>query len=743
MILQRPLFAVFLCVIALDCVWYYFWKGPGGIQETSWDNVPVTCVGRIEEIQIKRSGKALVLGDVKAVNTETGENLSAKNILIFQSSETTLNLEFQIGNIISVQGKYSTYENASNPGEFDEKLYYESRGISGNVFAESFDVADDRIDRIRQGLFVLRQKAMDQLLAAMEEADAGVLGAMILGEKTYLPADRKEMFQQTGIGHILAISGLHISLLGAGLFAFLRNYVLPMKKAVIVTIVFLLFYGQFTGFPVATARAVRMMCLALFARYTGRSYDSLSALSLSGIFTLVQHPLQLFQCGFLLSYSAIAGILLFSPVMDKLAPLLQKRKGWGGILQSVLSSGFVFVFTLPVMLWFFYEICPYSVLANLIVLPFLSLLIGVGIAGCVLSFVWQGGGAFLLSTAHYILKLYEMVCRIVEALPGSRIMTGRPSVVVLILYYGVLAGGVYLYLKWEKGMVFGVCAVVLSGVLRFVPPEFKFLYTQLDVGQGDCACIFYEDKTYLVDGGSSSEEEIGKYTIQKFLKYYGRNCIDAVFITHTDADHTNGIVELVENQTEWGIDIKSVIMPEIEKEDDKYSAIIHTFQEFNTKVFTIKKGDSMTAGELRICCIHPASDYEWSSENDYSLTMDITYRDLRILTTGDLEESGEKTITGIQGGYDVLKVGHHGSKTSTSSDFLDMVLPKNAIISAGKNNRYGHPAPVTLEKLKNRQANIWSTIECGAVFVEWNKRKRMYAYQQGANSRHLADLPAN
>ncbi len=137
----------------------------------------------------------------------------------------------------------------------------------------------------------------------------------------------------------------------------------------------------------------------------------------------------------------------------------------------------------------------------------------------------------------------------------------------------------------------------------------------------------------------------------------------------------------------------------------------------------------MTEGELRMCCLHPAIDYEWGSENDYSLTMDITYRNLRILTTGDLEESGEKTIAGIQGGYDVLKVGHHGSKTSTSPEFLDMVLPKNAIISAGKHNRYGHPAPVTLEKLKSKGANIWSTMQCGAVFVEWDNGKRMYAYR--------------
>ena len=171
-------------------------------------------------------------------------------------------------------------------------------------------------------------------------------------------------------------------------------------------------------------------------------------------------------------------------------------------------------------------------------------------------------------------------------------------------------------------------------------------------------------------------------------------------------------------------------MPEIQNPDDEYCALIRTFSKYNTAIYKMQKGQRSVSGELSISCVHPFPEYEWKDKNDYSLTLDISCRNMRILMTGDLEESGESTIQELTGMYDILKVGHHGSKTSTSQTFLDMVSPKNAIISAGKNNRYGHPAPVTVEKLKQAKVQIWNTMECGAVSAEWNKgRKRVYAYR--------------
>lgn len=726
-ILRRPLFAVFLLQIIFIGIWYHIF---GGDESPPQEDIPVECVGRVGGIRIGTSGKMLVLSDVKAKNKDTGREILTDQCIVYDFSDKHLFSNSRIGNTIHIRGAYSTFQTVSNPGGFDENLYYKSQGISAKIFADSMDIIDDRIDFVQHGLFLLRQRAMKQLLAVMEERDAGVLGAMILGEKTYLPADRKEQFQKTGIGHLLAISGLHVSLLGAGLFFFLRSYCLPMRKAVVATVVFLYLYGKFTGFPVATERAVLMMACGLFARYTGRCYDALSAMALSGIITLFQQPLQLFQCGFILSYTAIAGIVLFSPVMEKLSPYFKKNGLRGKMLQAVMSSTSVFLVTVPVMLWFFYEISPYAILANLVVLPLLSLLVGAGIFGCIISFFWEAAGGFLLSTVHYILQFYEMVCLAVEELPGHNVVTGRPAPECILFYYAVLVGGIFLYIKWEKKWTTFIAGMLLAGIFLFFPPSPSFLYIQLDVGQGDCSVILCGNKTYLIDGGSTSQKEVGKYVISKCLKYYGRSRIDAVFITHSDADHTNGILELAANQQKWNIRIDKIIMPGIQKTDPGYKTLYRSFRLYNIEVNRMKKGDFLSWQALHIRCVHPSLDYEWESENDYSLTLDITYRNLRILATGDLEQQGERAAGDLRGGYDLLKVGHHGSKTSTSQEFLAMVSPRYAVISAGKKNRYGHPSPETIKKLKTAGVRIWNTMECGAVFAEWRFGKRIYGFQE-------------
>lgn len=718
---RRPLFLAFLTLLVFVSVWYH-WMGEEGTagkmlsgQQVSgqepWRQ-PAGCAGRIEEIQVKTSGNVLVLTDVDLTDTISNERIPCKKILIFQSQNQDLFDESKPGNQLYIKGTYTALARAGNPGEFDERLYYSGYGIDGKLFADSVTVTDSRCDWFRCILDSFRQQAAERLFALMREDDAGMLCAMLLGEKAYLPEEEKEMYQRTGIGHMLVISGLHISLLAAGLFYFLRSYVMPMKGAVVVTAVFLFLYGQFTGFQVAAVRAILMTSCSLFARYTARSYDPLSALSLSGILTILWEPAQLFQCGFILSYTAIGGILLFAPVLEK-----SRKKG--GIWQSFFFSASVFVVTMPVMLWFYYEICPYSVLANVLVLPFLSLLVGVGAAGCMLSFLWPSGGAFLLASVHYIFEFYEAVCRVVLSLPMSRFVTGRPPVWCLVIYYAVLVSAVCLYLKWEECLwLYAGAALLFLSCLLF-RPQIRFMYAQLDVGQGDCACLFYGNKTILIDGGSSSESDVGKYKIQKFLSYYGRSRVDLIFVSHSDADHTNGVVELVENQKKWGISVGGVVLPDINKKENGYEALVSLFSKFQTPVYRMKKGDRFCEGELRILCLHPFPEYEWKSANDYSLTLDIAYRNIRILSAGDLEEDGEQAAGPVKGPYDLLKVGHHGSKTSSSPQFLRETAPVHAVISAGRGNRYGHPAPVTIERLEQERACIWNTMERGAVFLRW------------------------
>lgn len=716
---------MFMGLIACICICYYF---AGGEQAASGGSgsgqQPAQCSGRVEEIQVSASGRVLVLADVQLKNTDSEEIIPGKKILVYNASKQDLFVNSRPGNQLKITGTYAAFVRAGNPGEFDEYMYYTGKGMDGKMFAESQDVLEDHCDVLKNALFSVRQKMVQQFFSVMEEDDAGILCAMIAGEKAYLPEEEKELYQRTGIGHMLVISGLHVSLLAAGLFFFLRSYVMPLKGAAAVTAVVLVLYGGLTGFQVAALRAVLMMCCSLAARFCGRSYDALSALSLSGIITLILEPFQLFQCGFLLSYTAVGGVILFAPVKEKL------RMG-NGFWQSVFFSASVFAVTMPVMLWFYYEICPYSVLANILVLPFLSLLVGAGAAGCVISLVSPAAGAFVLATAHYILEFYEGICRFISGLPFSRVVTGRPPVWAVVFYYAVLVAAVCAYLKWEEKRSLYAGIAVLFFICQYFRADIRFLYTQLDVGQGDCACVFYGNTTVLIDGGSSSRKEIGKHVIQKFLKFYGRTRVDLVFISHSDDDHTNGIMELVQNGKDWGISVGGAVMPDIGKKDANYESLLQTFSRSHTAVSFMKKGDCARMGELSFSCLHPFPEYEWKSENDYSLTLETAWKDIRILSTGDLEKQGESVVSGLRGPYDLLKVGHHGSKTSTSPEFLHRAAPFHAVISAGKNNRYGHPAAVTLETLTEEGVHIWNTAETGAVFL-WRtaEKKQVGAFRE-------------
>ena len=523
---------------------------------------------------------------------------------------------------------------------------------------------------------------------------------------------------------MLAISGLHISLLGMVLFDWLRKHLLPMKMAAIVSLVLLLLYGQFTGFPVATSRAVWMLCIRLVARYIGKPYDGLTALAVSGSVILLQNPLQLFQCGFVLSFVAAGGILIYQEMTKK----RQKRmKEWQ---KTLLSTIWTFFLTLPVMFWYFYETCPYAVIANLILLPLLSVLLGIGILGCVLCFLSPLAGGFILATVHWILAFYEFVCKEIQAFPGSTWVMGRPELWKVIVYYIFLLLSVYILAQYRDKRKAGFCMAALCFVLGSFRPTFEFLYIQMDVGQGDCACLFQNEKTYLIDGGSTSEKEIGKYRIAKMLKYYGRNEIDAVFVTHGDEDHVNGIEELAERQEKEGIKIRRILVPDLQEKEEGLQKFIQTVSDKKIPVAAIHKGQQILSGKLQLRCLHPSSEYEWEDANDCSLVFDLTYENLSILTTGDLGMHGEENMTFPKKGYDVLKVGHHGSKNSSTEEFLQKCRPRYGFISAGRNNRYGHPAKETLQRLEAVSCQNWNTAQKGALFAECKKgRKRCWYFK--------------
>ncbi len=718
--MQRRPICVALAIVIASILFFY--PRLLGEEKPKYDGEKKELLCQLESVSGVGADRVLTVTDA----TEEGE-LFAGRIRVYNASRENIFSDVQIGNILSIYGEIYSFSEPGNPGQFNEEKYYRETGTDYKFFAQSLTVENKKKKRTEQFLQELREKFYGILQECLPEREAGIVAAMVLGEKCGLSEETRELYQENGIAHLLAISGLHISILGAGLFFLLRRFVMPMKLAALCSGTLLVLYGMLTGFPVSTRRAVLMMLCMLAARFVGKRYDRLCALALSALIQMIIEPLSLFQTGFLLSYGTVLGISIF---LDDFTG--EKKKGGSAVFEecrdSFLHSLGISLVTCPILLASYYEVSCYSVVANVLVLPWMGALLVLSLAGGILGFLIPYAGSFLFGTVHCILRYYEWVCRFFEMLPGHRLVVGSPGMRRVMVYYLLMALFLIVQKKrglWDDGkrriIVYGIW---LSAILILFFPKtagHELQITNLDVGQGDCSVIRAEGMVILIDGGSSDVSQVGKYRISKYLKYCGIGEIDYIFITHSDSDHVSGLLEILEDGDHMGFDIGAVVIPDIEKRDENYEELSGVVRQSGVPLKKMKTGDVLQAGGLVLQCLHPTRDYLWQSENDYSLVLQLEYGGFRGLFTGDLEEAGETAIEGLLEDVDYLKVGHHGSKGSSSQVFLDKLRPETAVISAGKGNRYGHPTKEALGRLTSAGAKIYSTIDSGAVMVTVGK----------------------
>lgn len=262
-------------------------------------------------------------------------------------------------------------------------------------------------------------------------------------------------------------------------------------------------------------------------------------------------------------------------------------------------------------------------------------------------------------------------------------------------------------------------------------PHGNLTVSMLDVGQGDCIFLCGPaGNTYFIDGGSSDVEQVGKYRIEPFLKSQGVGEVDYVFLTHGDKDHYSGILEMLERQ-EVGVRIQNLVLPANYKQDAALTELVDIARTVGTHTLVMHEGDCLYEGEganraaLQLTCLQPSAKEGKLSGNAGSLVLDVTYGAFSMLCTGDVEAEGEEVLVKKLRGkdYDVLKVAHHGSKNSTSQEFLKVTKPEIALISAGKDNSYGHPHVETIKRLETARNQVFYTMRSGLITLEVNKDK--------------------
>ena len=659
------------------------------------------------------------------------------------------------GMLVRVQGKLEEIQGKRNPGEFDSRQYYACQHIYYVMKKAVIKEKSSSYSVYGQFLVDLQQYLGDILCQAAGK-EGEVLKAIVLGDKTGLEDETKLRYQMGGILHILAISGLHISILGMGFYRMLKKCYLGNWTAGMIALVFMLQYGIMTGGSVSVMRAVCMFLMAAGARILGRIYDLPTALAASAVLILLESPAYLYSSGFLLSFSAVCGAGIISPY-------LEKTKG-----KSVFFASLGVQLTmLPVSLYFFGEVSVAGLVLNLLVIPSVAVVLVSGLAGMLVGCFWMTGARILILPGKFLLWLYEMLCGAAGSLSIGNLkipvtwVAGQPELWQIGLYYMILGTILFLYSKkniwriyskkskwrtyskkgkWRTGykenheempqrvikvpeIVYRIAwaaGIVVSLLVIRVWPSPCLQITCLDVGQGDGIVIQTpEGKSYLIDGGSSSKTSTGRYQMLPFLKSRGISRIDGIFISHVDEDHISGVREILELQAQGltSVYVSSLYLPKWQDPPEKWSNLEKLGRQAGVQIHTVKRGDILQSGKLKLCFLAPEDGAKGENVNEDGMVIQLEYAGFSGLFTGDIGEATEKDLLPYLKAVDFLKVGHHGSKYSTCSAFLEKIKPENGVISCSETNTYGHPSPETIQRLREHGCEVAYTMKSGAVTV--------------------------
>ena len=714
----------------------------GGVDEKEYakDSRHVTVRGVICDKLVKNNTDQL---HVRGECLE--DEKSGKYILYLESQYVD---EFRIGQYIEAEGTYQNFSIPENDGQFNTRRYYRIRGYVASIKKTRIRQKGIKCNEYKELLYRRKEKTKAIFFDNMSEKEAGTLSAMVLGDKTDLDTDVKEAYQDAGISHVLSLSGLHIATVGMTIFFILCRLGIGIKVSSILSTACMVSYGIMTGMSTSTKRALIMFLLGVLARNIGRTYDLLSAASLSALLILLENPYFIYDSGFLMSFLSIEGIGLLYPIFNEMTEIIVNNrlmKILDSIRQGMCISISASLATLPVVMNNFYKLSRYSVLVNIIVVPLMAVILWVGIiAGGLGGMIGGMAVSPLLYVDENILRLYTVVSEIVGQVQGNMWVTGKAGITqtifyIILMFIFIGLHNVNVTKKYIANSV--KIAIILFSVLILsfrAKPDMSV--NVLSVGQGACNVIYGKSiPTVLIDGGSTDVKNVGKYRIIPFLLSKGINKIDYVFVSHPDADHINGINELLKEKGR-NIKVSHVFMSVNSKELQELS------KECGAEIHVMRDGDHIDKGDLNIKCISPQHKSEneqkvkntnVESLNDESLVLTVNYKNEFVsLFPGDISSDIEKEICARHNlNYvNLLAAPHHGSKYSSSEIFIKNVSPDICTISSGLGNSYGHPHKEMLERVFNYvpENRVFRTDQNGQITVTVDDRKTriMLHYKQ-------------
>ena len=669
----------------------------------------VEAEGRIRDVTYKNEIYTFVLEPVTVTDGE--ERYEEKRIMVSVEAKKTERLPvnlLKVGMKLQVKGKAELFQEARNPGEFDYRMYYRSQKLRCRIKADKIETAGGDAAAFWRQISSVRQFVKEALAFLYGEEDRGVFQAILLGDKSEMDSEIRELYQDGGIAHVLAVSGLHVSLIGMSLYGFLRKRGVGYGKAGVVSAALLFFYGSMTGFGASVFRAVFMVFCSFLAAYLGRTYDLLSAMALSLILLLFDSPYLLFTSGLQLSYGAVGAVGLCNDWRSakgkesRLSGESGKKVKEGnvhvgsllGALQSALSVSLAIqAVTLPAILYHFYEFPLYGVVLNLVVIPLMAYVAGSGIAAVGLYGMWRaatilnlmtaggemggvlksgleqflGGAAYLLGIishgaagpGHYILSLYRGLCRFTLQLPFATALTGRPPLWCIGVYYGVL---VYVYIQavnkavgtGRERTVMAVFGVKAERAAKAAACFLAVLFLTVRPRVRGLEVYFLDvgqgDGIFFRTGTVTALTDCGSSQLKsvgknRLVPFLKSKGIGRLDYIFISHGDSDHINGIVWMlENEENISVGQIVMPCLGEGEEVYRQIETLGKMRGADIVYMEAGQKMDEGTLKIAAVYPGRDVYSKDRNGHSLVLSVTYEEYTMLLTGDVGTAGEKKM---------------------------------------------------------------------------------------------------
>lgn len=631
---------------------------------------------------------------------------------------------FAPGTRLAFHGEVRLPEGAKNPGGFHYRRYLNGQGLTATVslanprLLHAFGKAT--INPLIPLAYYLKTRLLSALAQRLPGSEYALAAGLVFGETGNLPASVMDYFADTGTIHILSVSGLHVGFVMAMALALCAPFKNP-RLSFLITVPLLFFYALLTGAAPPVVRSAIMGTLYLLGNMLDRESDGLNTLALAALCILLFTPWAVLDIGFILSFSAMAGLILFTPPLSKKLSFLPDK-------LSAIAAGSVAaqLATWPFSLQYFQRLALWAPLANLVIVPVAGVATLMGLIGAAFSLLVPALGSLLLTVSRLPLALLLGSARLFSSFPGASLWLPHPTGFSLVCYALLLlctfGTGLSLRPKHRR-LLAGTMAAVLIFSFYIPRQPAHLLLTFLDVGEGDSLLIRTpEGHAILIDGGGApagSNFDIGERVLLPALGELGVRRLSAVVITHPHGDHYGGLFAVGRR-----IPVGEVwVGPGTG--DQGYQDLLRLFAERRIPIRKATAGKELVLGKgVRCTVLFPPPHHPEDNPNNQSLVLRVTYGKTSFLLTGDLETEGENFLLRDRPllRADVLKIGHHGSATSTGWPFLRAVSPKIAILSVGRNN-FGHPSAEVLARLKEQGVVLLRTDEKGAITLHSDGRQ--------------------